>query len=208
MRHLKMLGLAAVAALALMAFGAGSASATELCSTNTSPCSGTKYGSGTVIKASLRAGMVANFTSSLGNITCTGSSIGEKTTGGGGAGVPVKAEIISLTFSGCTQDIFGSPNCGLTAIGLPTPIEMKATEEEGNGTMTTGAAGAEAICLGFLECSFSTPEVKLAVTGGNPAHITASNAVLIVEEGTCPAETRLDATYEVTTPKPLFLVNP
>ena len=42
MKHLKMLGLALLAAAALTALlGAGTASATELCSTNTSPCTGT-----------------------------------------------------------------------------------------------------------------------------------------------------------------------
>lgn len=41
MKQVKMLGLAAVAALGLMAIvGAGSASATELCSSNTNPCGG------------------------------------------------------------------------------------------------------------------------------------------------------------------------
>jgi len=48
-KYLKMLGLAAIAATALMAFGANSASATELCATTQVPCSPEKmYDPGTI----------------------------------------------------------------------------------------------------------------------------------------------------------------
>lgn len=210
MKYLKMLGLAAVAAMALMAFGAGSASATELCSTNTSPCTGTKYGSGTVIKANLKSGTIANLTNSLGNVTCTTSTVeGKTSSAGGGTGVAVKGSITSLKFSNCTQDVFGSPSCTVTATGIPAAVQGVATGG-GNGKMTTGTAGAEVVCLGFIECSFSAPGIELTTTGGNPAHVTASNEVLKIEEGgfLCPSEAKWDATYEVSTPKPLFLVNP
>jgi hypothetical protein len=49
MKFIKMFGLCM--ALAAAAFGAGTASATKLCSVNTSPCpAGNTYGKGTSIK--------------------------------------------------------------------------------------------------------------------------------------------------------------
>lgn len=60
MKYLKMLGLAAVAAAALMAFvGAGTASAKEgvLCSTTSNPCN-SKWAAGTVIDFSLKGSAV------------------------------------------------------------------------------------------------------------------------------------------------------
>ena len=205
MKYLKMLGLAAVAAMALMAFGAGTASATKLCSTNTNPCTGTVYGKGTAIKTQLQAGTIANLTTSTGNVTCTTSSIeGKTTSGGGGTGVPVEGEITSLKFSSCTLDVFGSPSCTVTATGIPTKVEANATSN-GNGTLSTGSAGATVNCAGWINCTFTAPGILLTVTGGNPAHVTATQEVLAGSGVLCPSEARWDATYEVTAPKPLFL---
>ena len=51
MRFMKMFGLCLALAVAMAAFGAGTASATKLCSVNTSPCpAGNTYGKGTSIK--------------------------------------------------------------------------------------------------------------------------------------------------------------
>ena len=82
MRNIKILGLGLLAAMAAMAImGAGTASATKLCSVNTSPCpAGNTYGKGTSIKTQLVAGTKSVMTSGFVTITCTESSMNGKTT--------------------------------------------------------------------------------------------------------------------------------
>lgn len=65
MKSMKILGLCLLGALAAMAIiGAGTASATKLCSINTSPCpAGNTYGKGTAIKAQLAPGATSTMSS-------------------------------------------------------------------------------------------------------------------------------------------------
>jgi len=208
MKHIKTMGLAVVAALALLAIaGAASASASAvLCSTNTSPCTGTKYGSGTKLTAQLKSGTHATLTTSITNVTCTKSSVGGSTNTAEGHG-----EISSFAFTGCTAVSNGSA-CTVKAVNL----NYTATANPGgggNGTLTVtpkagnGNPGATVECPGaFINCTFTTSSITLSVTGGNPAIISASNEPLQREGGLCPSEAKWDATYEVTSPKPLFLV--
>ena len=83
MKYLKMLGLAAVAAMALMAFvGAGTASAGGiLCSTQTTPCD-SPWPVGTVLDFSLKSGTSANLTTTEGTTidTCTEATVQGKLT--------------------------------------------------------------------------------------------------------------------------------
>jgi hypothetical protein len=203
MKHIKMMGLAIVAALALMAIaGAASASASAvLCSTNTNPCTGTKYGSGTKISAQLKSGTHATLTTSVTNVTCTKSTVGGVTNTAEGHG-----EITGFTFSGCTATSNGSA-CTVKTLNL----NYTATANPGSLTITPGPKGgnpgATVECPNaFINCTFTTSSITLSVTGGNPAIITASNEPLQREGGLCPSEAKWDATYEVTSPKPLFLV--
>src|SRR5881227_2620158 len=101
------LTLALAAAMALMGLiGSGTASATELCSTNTSPCTGTKYSSGTTVTAQLKSGTSAVLTNSISNETCKKSTLDMTTTSSGGSGVSVGAtmpKVSGMTFSECTN---------------------------------------------------------------------------------------------------------
>ena len=107
-----MLGLAAVAAMALTAFlGASSASATVLCKkTPTSGVcpAGETYPSGTKLSASLDSGSSASLTDTSGEIlqdTCTVSTVGGEITSAGGSGKVVSGPVSSLTFSSCSNKI-------------------------------------------------------------------------------------------------------
>src|SRR6188768_277585 len=77
MRHLKVLCLAAVASGALfVGFGSGTAvAAIELCSTNTSPCTGVKYALPVEFESKLTAKQEAVFTFSFITDKCTISNI-------------------------------------------------------------------------------------------------------------------------------------
>jgi hypothetical protein len=210
MKHLKILGPAAVAAMALTALiGVSSSSAAELCSTNTSPCTGTIYGSSTSISANLKAGTTSRLTSNFGAITCKKSTMAGKTTNGEGHG-----EITTVSFTGCTDPFGGS--CTFNSVNPPFTVSTAATGG-GNGTITTTATeahetegknpGMTVTCTGIgLNCTYSRAEMTLNVTGGNPATILAENESLeFTAGGFCPSETSWDYEYEITAPKPLFL---
>lgn len=211
MKQFKMLGLAAVAALGLMALaGAGTASATELCSTNTSPCTGTVYTSGHGVSAQLKAGTTANLTNPISNVICQKSTTAGKTTNTGSKGVAVTGTIESLGFTECKTA--SGVACTVKTLNIPYAASIVATGS-GNGTLTvksggSGEPGATVECGSLIICTFSTASAVLEVTGGNPA-IAKANGIALQPKGiTCPLESHWDAEYEVLEPKPLFIVNP
>jgi hypothetical protein len=211
MKQFKMLGLAAVAALGLMAMaGVSTASATELCSTNTQPCTGTVYTSGHAVSAQLKAGTVTTLTNPISNVICTKSTFTGKTTNTGGKGIAVTGTIESLGFTECT--LASGPQCTVNTLNIPYAASITATGS-GNGTLTftndgNGSPGVKVECGIFFNCTLQTADPVLGVTGGNPA-IAKANAIPLTAKGiTCPSEAKWDAEYEVLEPKPLFIVNP
>jgi len=215
MKRKKIVGLTAMATAVAMTVGAGSASATELCTENVSPCpAAKKLGVGTTVHAVLKSGTVSRFTTPSGTVTCNATTIQGKTSTAGAAGEPVKMSMSSFTFGGCSYDVVGNPPCKVTGAPAEGNLELLAGAG-GNGSMTLGPgeseAGVEVKCneMGSLiECTFRFPLTQLAVSGGNPAHITASETAAAKEGVLCPLTMKWDATYEVTSPKPLWLVNP
>lgn len=204
MKHLKMLGLCLAGVLAAMALlGAGTASATKLCSENKSPCpAGSTIGSGSSINGQLVSGTKAVFVTTLTTVECSESTISGKTTSAGGAGVAVKGEISSVVWKSCTS---GLGSCTTSATGLPWLSEV--TGSGGNGTMTVSNAGGKFTC-GGISCEYSTTSAATSVTGGNPAIVKANKVSLSKKSGIfCPSTATWTSEYEITTPKPLFVVS-
>jgi hypothetical protein len=203
MKPLKLLGLALVAALAAMALaGTTSVSAKAiLCSTNTNPCTGTKYGTGTKFIGNLKAGTVSTLTTSIGNVVCKKSTIRGATTNAEGHG-----ELTSLTFTECA---LGSTTCEVKAVNLNYTVTFIPTGG-GNGDLTItpkaggGNPGASVVCGSFINCTFSSSHIVLRLIGGNPAILIAQEVELSRSGGLCPSISKWDAEYEVTSPKPLF----
>jgi hypothetical protein len=220
MKYLKMLGLAAMAGMAVMAVaGAGTASATELCTVNTPEnepvCpAATKYGIGTTVEASSTN---STLTSSLGNVVCSSSSIKGKTTTAGGAKLSVEGKIEALTWGGCTltTPLGGTHNCTVTAINLPyKAVVTKTTQPNGTLTVSSGGSGepgAKVDCgAQVLRCQFTSPSIVLDVTAGETPTVVAKEETLnrtVYEGGICPEKATWDATYTVTVPHALYLVN-
>jgi hypothetical protein len=215
MKYLKMLGLAAVAAMALTALvGVGSAAAagTTLCKTAETPCKAENhYGIGTAISGESSN---ATLTSSLGNVVCSKSTVGGKTTTTGSNKTNVEGTIDSLTFTSCTLTTppflgGGTHSCTVSSINTPykaVVADLGATK----GSMTvTGTPGAKVDCgASVLRCQFTSSSVTLDVNSGNPATVVADKEPLIrtvYEGGICPSESAWDATYTVTAPKPLYI---
>jgi len=204
MKHLKMLGLAIMAAAALTALlGAGTASATELCSTNTSPCSGTMYGPGTELEANLSGTAILETTGGTVLDECTGGGVAGTITNTGGASETVKASIptAGLTWIGCTRTT-------TTTEGGELEIHTDDAEPDGNGTLTAkGFTVQIATVLGTCTYGFSSATASDLGTlkGGNPATIEISTIVPRKTGTLCPAEARWTAKYEVAKPQPLYV---
>lgn len=205
MKHVKVLGLCLVVALAAMAvMGVGTASATKLCSVNTAPCPAeSTYGKGTSIKAQLVAGTKSTMASGFTTVTCTESTMSGKTTSaGGGAGVAVTGEISSVTWKSCTS---GLGSC--TASALNTPWSAEVTGSGGSGTMSVTKAGGKFTC-GGVTCEYEASKASVSVTGGNPARIKAASVSFSKIGGSifCSSTASWTSEYEATSPKPLFIV--
>jgi hypothetical protein len=209
MKYIKMLGLAAVAAMAITAFaGAASASASELCSTNTSPCTGTKYGAGTTLEATSTSSVLTTSGGFINPVvTCTHSALKGSVTNAGGKGLNVVGTINSLTFTGCT---YSGGKCTMTATGTSYLATGIATGG-GNGILTVekdtgGVPGASVSCEGLLTCDYSSSDISFSLTGGNPAKIVANKVLLSGGAFPCPTQASWTATWTVLKPSPLFLV--
>jgi hypothetical protein len=221
MKHLKILGLAAVAALALMAaIGASTASANALlCSTTGDSgtiininCSNTTKGTAqipnpTTIKASLKPGTVAELTSTFDNVKCTTSEVSGTASGETGTG-----NIESMTFSGCTDSFGGACTADTSASSTNKwPATVTTTTvgvHDGNGLLHVSNITGKFSCP-IGTCRYTASTATPHVTGGEPAHITATKIVLNREEVStfgCSATATWSATYVVTTPKSLWVI--
>lgn len=210
MRYLKTLGLAVIAATALMAlFGVGSAAASEnitLCKVAEEPCKAENhYPIGTVIEAKNVGN--ANLVGSFGTISCTSSTVkGKITTTGGKTQTTITGEITALTFTGCT---LGSAACTISATGLPYTAHLTRTAPT-TGSFTVTKPSASISCPNaFLNCTVTAESVTLVAQSTNhpvagPAKLIATNQVLSSTNFACNGS-KWNATYEITAPKPIHI---
>lgn len=195
MKYVKMLGLAAVAAMAMAAFaGAGTASATTVCTSGTtaSPClTGQKPYSGKIV-GKLKAGTEAVLAGTL-SVKCKESVVSGTTNSSG------EGKIESATFNSCTT---------CPKVTSLTPWNAKATTGTApNGTMLVEKPVVHLEgCFGFAKCTASAESVTLDVVGGTPAKIIAKAEPLTIEGGFgCGTSGSWTAEYEITEPSSLFL---
>lgn len=198
MKHLKMLGLAAIAALGLMAFlGAGTASATTLA---TNSAGTIKYAAGTEIHSTLKTGTSALLETTGGSTiaTCTGSTVKGKTSNE--TGTSVSGSIETLTWTGCSQT---TDNVTLGSLSI-----TKSTGDSG----TVAGSGTE-VTLGVfgVSCTYGTgASTTLGTITGGAAPVLAINAVLsrtAGDEFLCPKSGRWTAEYVVTSPHELHIIS-
>lgn len=105
MKYVKILGAVAAATVALMAFvGAGTASATVLCSSNTSPCAA-PYGSGTRVSMSLEAGTEFRWRLGFMEFVCEQATMAGELTSPGGVGQGVTETLNNFSFGGCSGKV-------------------------------------------------------------------------------------------------------
>lgn len=213
MRHLKMLGLAVMAAAAFMAFiGVNSASATVLCTETVTPCpAGKKLGptgdsTDNWIHATLEAGTSAYLLPTGGTtkeplVTCPESTVTSESEATGSATETAKGTVEAkwLTWGNCTPP-------GVTTIKGGT-LEVHWTAGD-NGTVTSKEAEVT-VNIGGVSCTYGsgTGITVGTLTGGSPAKMDI-NAVVNKVAGSfaCPTTAIWEATYIVTEPKTLFVL--
>jgi hypothetical protein len=198
MKYVKILGLAAVAAMALMAFvGASTASAADvLCENNiTTPCS-QKVLPGGIIKAEA---LDPKLTAST-PVTCEKSTVTLEVSNNNGLTNPT-GKVTGLTWTNCIETNTGVA-CTVTTSNLPYHAEV--TTPGPNLTVKTGGTGnpgAKVVCGGFLSCTFANEHFTLGIDSGNPAKVTAVETELKLLSGfLCPSTAKWDATYVAEAP--------
>jgi hypothetical protein len=200
MKHLKMLGLAAIAAMGLMAFlGAGSASATVLCTTTDTPdCSaGWDYPAGTVIDFSMVGSSITEAGSTILQ-TCTGGTIKGKTANTGSSSETVSVSLEQWTWTGCNTTV------DATALGS---LEIHWIEGTHNGTVTGKNSKWTTQSLG-VTCTYGTGTGTHigTVTGGAGSSWAISSTIPKIEGSfICPSKVSWTAEYVLTEPHALFV---
>jgi hypothetical protein len=183
MKYVKMLGLLAIAATALMAF-AGTASATL-----TSPA-GTKYG-GKIIATSTNSELDGTV-----DITCSHSVV-EGTPSAAGS---TSGTINTLDFTGCSRSVTVTANGSLT---IASNGEVKST-----GARVT----VQTTIFGFpVHCIYKTENTKVGTLteGVAPAKMHIGSAPIPQEatSGLCGDDAEWTGTYTVTTPASAIVVD-
>jgi hypothetical protein len=195
MTWIKNLTLAAITAAVFMAFtGAGTASATQLCTDSGGVC--TEY-SGNITGTSTDATLATN----LANVECDHSSA--TITANSSTGTPILGEVTGLGFSGCRTELTEIP-CKVTVEHLP----YNASLEGKTLTITDPVgAGAKVACGTVLNCPFFTKSATLSITNGEPT-VAVANAVGLSHEGgaICPSTATWSATYSVVSPTGLTVL--
>jgi hypothetical protein len=201
MKYAKMLALAAVAAGALMALiGAGTASATVICSTTADPCpTGQAWGNGTAIDFSIPSGQSAVLKDTSGNELdkCTSSTVSGSITNTGSATSTVTGAVKGLTWGGCTFP---------TATVATSNLEVHKIAGTSNGTVTSDGTFEVTInTVLFGSCIYGVASgVDIGtISEGSGTNSTFSANAVASRFGTnlaCPKTSLWTGTYVLTTP--------
>jgi hypothetical protein len=183
MKYVKMLGLLAVAAAALMAF-AGSASATEITSSEGSTPN--------IVATSTNSKLDGSFVT----VECGHSKV-EGNVESHGAGVTAKGNVDFLSFTSCNY------NVTITAPGsLEVHADTTIPVQTGDGTVTSSNASIS-IHTSVGTCVFTTSGTDVGTLhGGENAEMTMNGAKIPRTGGNflCGSSGTWTGTYQVTSP--------
>ena len=196
MKYVKMLGLAAVAAAALMALvGVGTASATTLTGVE-----GKVLAKGSTIHAnfvSTKTQPKATLTTEFKNIECEESTVSGVTTNE--TGETVNGEVKSLTFSKC--------NCEVKVLKTGTLSINASSVLKSSGAEVTATCST---IFGSVHCIYATSNTELgSLKGGTTAtlEISSKDIPRLSTNGLCDPTANWDANYSVDNPDTLNVIN-
>jgi hypothetical protein len=207
MKYVKMLGLAAVAAAALMAFvGASTASATVLCKTKVNAKGNCPKGWG--YEGEIHAVSEIEkptLTGELMNVECKESTVSGNATEGTAVSTETpNGAIAVLSFSTC--------NCEVIVVEKGT-LEVHAKDDLGNGTVTSTGARITINCttiFGKVHCEYKTNATDIGTltgssTTGETATIDITAEIPIIKtDSLCGNLAVWHAKYKITTPDPIL----
>jgi hypothetical protein len=196
MEHLKTLGLATVAAIALLGFAGGRAAQAST-SLYTDAAKTIPYAAGTVVDLSLKSGTTTKLTANGSETlnTCTGSTAKGKTASEAGETIAVSLE--TLSWSGCNHTTDTLANGSL---------EIKWTS--GTSGEVIGKKTEWTAEISGVSCSYGLGEgTKLGtITGGEAPILNVEAAVKKTAGGLfCPGTMTLDAEYTFTEPHAIYV---
>ncbi len=196
MKFLKGLAIAAAMAAVFVVFGAGTASATVICKTSTSPC-GSPYLKGTVFNATLTPKTTAVFKAGFMTIECTEGSGSVEMTTSGSATETVKGNTKTLGFGGCNAE-FKVLKTGTGEIHWTSKTNGTFTAE---GMEVTGSAfGVDCVYGGKISSG-------ITLNGGTSPTITINAKVPLISGGfLCANPGAMTASLTVTNPTPLYVL--
>jgi hypothetical protein len=194
MKHAKMLGLAAAAAMALAALaGAATASAGGvLCSTATNPCN-SKWAVGTVLDFSLASGTSSHLEDTSGNTldTCKESTIRDLLSANPDASGTATAENTALNWGSCSSTA--------TTIVLGK-LRVEAENDEGDGILKADAETKVTINI-FGSCEYGYTAGTELGTWDEQTGTLSVNAILQRVNGCLGPKTAIwHATFVKTEP--------
>jgi hypothetical protein len=182
MKYVKMLGLLAVAAAALMAF-AGSASATSI----TSSAGNTPTIEASAGTTELHAGDSKSFLT----VVCHTSNVKGTVTSLHTA-TPQSGPISTLDFGGCTQTVTVLQNGSLSVTGTSTT---------GNGTLTSSGAEIRIHTSAGPVCTFKTNNTHIGtLTKGTHGVLDIQSALIPASGFLCPSNGVWTGSYTVNQP--------
>jgi len=196
---MKMFGLAAIAAVAAMAFiGASSASAehTALCKEAAALCPEDKL----VKSIHMTAGTTVLKTSIL-TVLCLSSLAEGHITSPNYLGAPLVGTLLPIVWSNCGSNA-AHDNCSVTTLAGGTISALKTAA--GLGTATSENAKVLVLCSGFLHCVYGGPSVGPFnvegaghTAGAGKGMFTATELKVPNISGfLCPSESKWTALYE------------
>jgi len=197
MNYLKMFGLAAVAAAALMVIGPGTVTATVLCKNNasTEKCS-EPYPVGTEGTATLAAETTLVLEASGGTVldTCSESTVKSTLANAGSATTTVKSGVSTITWGNCTRTTTTLNPGGAEAHWIPGTNDATFTTIEGTEITINTIFGT---CVYGTGAALDMGIAK----GGKPGSLTISTSVPKISGNfACPATGVLTGKYVATSP--------
>jgi hypothetical protein len=176
--------------------------AVVLCKTSGEPCTAeNRYASGTAFSAALQAGTSLVVEDSEGRSldSCTSSSLAGQVTNPGGP----EAEKATIGLTSTTLKSCAVPTTLETA---PSLIEIRKGIP-GNGVGTIGTIKVRMNTILFGTCIYSGSPT-ISITGGNPGWVVLKGAILERVSGICSPTAKVSATYQVSSPNPLYVAAP
>jgi hypothetical protein len=196
MKYLKGLAVAAAMAAVFVVFGAGTASATVICKTKTSPCS-SQYLKGTTFKGVLTPGTTAVFKAGFATIECTEGSGSIEMTTNGSATETVKGLTKTLSFGGCSSE-FKVLKTGTGEVHWTSKYSGTFTAE--GMEVTASEFGVDCIYGGKISSG-------ITLNGGEKPTITINAKVPLISGGfLCSNPGTMTASLTVTEPTPLYVL--